>query len=133
MLNSWIVVPIIIGTSFDCSGASGEKGWRGSTLPSTVGAHPKMNEANPALSASSLTFAMAFSPAARSFSYGMACSSSILPGVMPNSSTTAAPILRDHLLSIVLSIDPLWTIALWNFPLAEGVARRVDTFPPPPD
>ena len=88
-----------------------------------------MNDANPFASASGRTFAIAFVPAARSCSYGAARTASM----PPSSAATASPIFEDHCLSIVVSMEPLWIIALWKSPAADGVARRVDTFPPPPD
>ena len=64
---------------------------------------------------------------------GSACraSSCLGPSSSCFSTASARRVVRSR--SAKRTPAPLWMIALWNSPLAAGIASRALTFPPPPD
>ena len=99
------LVPIIIGTSADMAGASGSKGWRGSSLPSTLGRHWPSPE-------------LAFAAARCRSAIGTSWILSMSAGERLSSASSRRPFSAASSGPSVRSWDPLWTTARWKRPLA---------------
>src|SRR6516225_6448678 len=64
---------------------------------------------------------------------GSICSSSSCVRLRPSSPKAASASFAARLRSLSRIAAPLITMARWNRPRAAGIARSVETLPPPPD
>ena len=105
------------------AGASGLKGSRVMTKPSRMGAPP-------APPGPPIPWARA---AFRIVSAGIACRAAMSPGLTSSAFRSRSVVRAESAFVATVSPGPLSIAALWNSPAAEGMARRLETFWPPPD
>ena len=127
---SSLLLPIINGTCAEASGASGAKGPPGKRRPSITGLKPSRRRS---AKAARLTPASTLTCASRSFATGMFLSSPARAISRPRWSSIWRAVFVPSSRSAICTAGPLWTIALWKSPLADGMAISTLTFAPPPD
>ena len=124
-------VPMMSGTAAAHGDAIGSNGCAGSAMPSRTGASCARGE--PLMIDSMRLPPEAATWASIKRSTGSRCSWSMLSTVSPTSWRTRSARSVPVSGSTARSDGPLWMIALWKRPCADGMPSRIEIFMPPPD